>query len=422
MCVIWKFLLTLALVCAVIGVSRAQQGPSPSDQPSPQPNTRQASGLPSRAIPVMPLITPTAKRGRNLRPPFFGSPDPFYDNLFAVQAPDAPFRLDPSEYREVTAYQPPQGLLPLWPSPGLWNALEALCQNPPETYDSNIQQTPTNPIGDFFTTLSFGADLQVGTPDSIYLNGYDTILALNAHYEFAADLFSQYDKFDAIDNQIKMDGRIGRDAFILRPFLTAEDFTGSDFLTVENVGRVERQRLVTGLRGDFKLTSQLTWSQIYSHLYFEHPEEGFINFEVYRNYQEITYRALPDTDVFAWGEYRYTDPDLGREWGGIDGWRRLEGQTRSPAFQRITNRLGLDQPRLVSVPGWSGVFIQGHTSFRVESRACGSNSNMIETIPSMSVTPNDNYINNTLQFAPEIFLGGNWYVTPYFGVSYNRGL
>ena len=55
----------------------------------------------------------------------------------------------------------------------------------------------TNPVGVSYTTLDFGGHLQLGSPDSVYSEGYDTILALDAKYLFWADIFDHYSKFDA---------------------------------------------------------------------------------------------------------------------------------------------------------------------------------------------------------------------------------
>lgn len=391
---------------------------SGQEDASPQPESPPKQGLPSRAIPALSLQDNTPD-DTPIYTPLYRLTTPFYDNVFAVPEPEPPFLPDPSTYREVTAYEPPQGLLPLHPIPGLLTL--KLVAGVAESYDSNIEQTATNHIGDFFTTLRLNTDIQLGSPDSLYSEGYDTILALKIHHEFWADIFSSQDQFNALNNRLQVESRIGRSDFIWRPFMTYEDITGSNLLTVERVGRTERDRLLAGVVGQYKLTSQLTWNQTFSHLSFSHPDSQFINFGVYRTYQEIAYRTFNDFDFFGWGEYRDTDPSRGsngQETLGGFGWR------------------GKPDPRLFSelLVGWdsvdlsgdqadrfdrSGLYISGHTSFEWSPRLrlvlkYDRNYTFNE------LTANDNYTNNTVQFAPEIFLGGNWYLTPYLGVSYNQ--
>ena len=390
---------------------------------SPLPESPSLQGLPSRAVPDEDQNhtgQPSEVEDARLFVPLFRLNTPYYDNIFAPSEPEPPFRLDPSAYRAVVAYEPPQGLLP--PHPGTqpydFHPFAAVA----ESYDSNILQTTTNRISDTFTTLKLGFDLQAGTPDSLYVEGYDTILALNLHYEFFPDLFTNHTNFDAINQRLLLEGRIGRSAAIWRPFLTADDITGSNLLTVEREGRVVRQHLVTGVHADYRLTSDFTWSQTFSHLFFEHPTDAsYINFEVWRSYQEVAYRALHDFDFFVWNEYRYTDADQGSDGeeliNGI-GWR---GKPDPRLFSELL--LGWDQQHLHDdIPGrrdQSGVRISGHTSFEWGPRL-RLTLKYDRGYTFNEQTRNDNYVGNTLQFIPEIFLGGNWYLNPYFGISYDE--
>jgi len=85
--------------------------------------------------------------------------------------------------------------------------------------------------------------------------------------------------------------------------------------------------------------------------------------------------------------------------------------------------IGWDEQTLSgNVPGrrdQSGIRLHGNTSFDYSQRL------RVTLLLDRAYTfneaqPNNNYVNNTLQFAPEIFLGTNWYVTPYLGISYNE--
>jgi hypothetical protein len=399
--------------------AHGQSLPVAGEQPSPQQETPSLQSLPSRAIPDQPVVTPETDDQRTFVP-LFRLTEGYYDNIFAVPEPEAPFRLDPSAYRPVTTYEPIQGLLPPRPGTPNWDfhPFAAITQS----FDSNIQQTTTHRLADTFTTPTVGFDLQAGTPDSIYSEGYDTILALKAHAAFWADIFAHHSQFDALNEQLQLEMRIGRSAAIWRPFLTAEDITGSNLLTVERVGRVDRQRLDSGVHADYRLTGDLTWSQTFSHLFFNHPkDDSYINFEVWRSYQEVAYRTFHDFDFFVWNEYRYTDADRGSDGEElIDGvgWR---GKPDPRIFSELL--LGWDAQHLEGdVPGrrgQSGVRLSGHTSFDWGPRLRLTLKYDRGYVFNEAIV-DDNYVGNTLQLIPEIFLGGNWYLNPYLGVSYDE--
>jgi hypothetical protein len=331
-----------------------------------------------------------------------------------------PYIPDPSSYRSVTAYQPIQGLHPQRPSTSVWDFHPSA--GVAQSFDSNVEQTSSNHIADTFTSLSLGAHLQVGTPDSIYIEGYDTILALNAQYLFWADLFALNPHFDALNQRLQMQGRIGRSSAIWRPYITASDVTGSNLLTNEQEGRVRRQRLNTGFQGDYKLTSDITWSQNFSFSALNHPNDGeYINSEVWRSYQELNYRTFHDFSFFIWDDYRSTLVDQGsngQEFINGFGWR---GKPDPRLFSELL--VGWDNMSLDNfVPGrrnMSGVRLNGHTSFDWGPRLrLTLKYDRGYTFNELQV--NDNYVNNTVQIIPEIFLGENWYLTPYFGISYNQ--
>jgi len=385
---------------------------------SPQPDGPEKYSLYGRSIPEMPVFEPP-RNPRTTYVPLFRLNQPYYDNIFAVPEPAAPFRLDPATYRAVTAYEAPRGLQPVRPENSLWTFHPFVGAQ--ESYDSNIQQTSKNHIGDFYTTLRAGFDYQLGTPDSVYGEGYDTILALNVHEEFWADIFGRHGEFNALNDQIQLDGRIGRDAAIWRPFAFADDVTGSNLLLENRAGRIERQHLVTGLRSDYRLTSQITLSQTLSHEYFEHPDDVFIDFEKWRDYQEVNYRIFHNFDFFAWNEFLYTDVDKGadgKEYKNGIGWRGKLDPRLFSEFRIGWDDVHLNQPQADRF-GLSDVHIFGHTSFEWGPRLRlvmiydrGYTFNEIDV--------NDNYLDNVVQFVPEIYLGDNWYITPYFGVAYDQ--
>jgi hypothetical protein len=389
-----------------------------AEENSPEPDSPEKYNLPGRAIPEMPIRVPPPNP-RSTYEPLFRLTLPYYNNLFAVPPPDLPYYLDPSSYTKVISDGELRGLRPVQPEDRLWTFHPFVGVQ--RSYDSNIQQTPQNHIGDFSTILRAGFDYQLGSPDSIYSEGYDTILALNMHEEFWAEIFDRHGEFNALNDKIQIDGRIGRDAAIWRPFVFADDVTGSNLLTENRVGRVERQHLVTGVRGDYELTSQFSASQTLSHEYFEHPDDPYIDFEMWKIYQEVDYRMLHDFDFFAWTQFLYTDVDKGADgkeyFGGI-GWRGKPDPRLASEFRLGWDDVHLNQPQADRFP-LSGIHLFGHTSFEWSPRL------RLVLIYDRDYTfneivVNDNYVDNIIQFVPEIYLGDNWYVTPYFGVSYDQ--
>jgi len=407
----------MALYFALLAASpplpvQAQESPSPVDVSPGQ------EGLPPRAIPE--LTVPREEIEEQDRyVPLFRLTRPYYDNPRAILTPDELVPPDPSTYREVAIYQPPQGLFPVRPDPRDFKF--TLTAGLLESYDSNLRLTPSNQIGDFYTTPSLGLDLQLGSPDSAYDADYDTITALHIHYDLWGDIFSEQSELDAIDQRVSIAGRIGRSSAIWRPYLSTEDVTGSNLLSIDRAGRAERQFLGTGVIGQYKLTSQLTWSQTFSHLFFNHPDPTFINFEVWRSYQELGYLALHDLNVLMWTEERYTDASKGADgnelMGGL-GWR---GRPDPRLFTELL--VGYDDISLQSYPGdrknLSTVHVSGYTTFDWTQRlALTLRYDRGYIYDELSV--NDNFIDNSLQFIPELFLGGNWYLTSYNIVSYNE--
>ena len=399
--------------------SAAQDVPSPSSD-------HQSPATPAEPLSLEPL--PTLEPGQSSFVPLFRLTTPYYDNILATPQPQSSLSLNTSPLEPEATFNPLIGLFAQPPKTGAWNL--TLYTGITQTYDSNLRESHTNALGDTYTTPTIGATLQAGSPDPVRVSdapdgvvgSYDTIIALNAHYELSADIFASHSGFDALNQRAQAQIRIGRSAAIWRPYATVDDVTGSNLLTAETLGRIRRQHLETGLISNYQLTSCVSASQTFSHLFFEHPEnDDFVNFEVWRAHQEVAFRAIPNVDLFVWNEYSFTDPNEGSSgeeiMNGI-GWRGRPDP-------RVDTELlvGWDQQHLSGdVPGrrdQSGVRLRGKTSFDYSPRL-RLNFLYNRAYTFNEQTPDDNYVNNTLQFAPEIFLGGNWYVTPYFGISYNE--
>jgi len=389
-----------------------------AEENSPLPESPQKYDLPSRAIPEMPLEYPPPNP-RSVYEPLFRLTHPYYTNPLAVRKPLPPFKLDPSTYTRVESDGELRGLRPIKPEDSLWTFHPFIAGQ--ESYDSNIQQTSQDHIGDFSNIIRAGFDYQLGSPDSIYSEGYDTILALNMHEEFWAEIFDRHHEFNALNDKIQIDGRIGRDAAIWRPFVFADDVTGSNLLTENRVGRIERQHLVTGFRGDYQLTSQISASQSFSHEYFEHPDDPFIDFETWQVQQELGYRVLHEFDMFAWSRFVYTDVDKGadgKEYMNGIGWRGKPDPRLSSDFLIGWDEVHLNQPQANRFD-LSDIYLFGHTSFEWSPRL---RLVMIydRRYSFNEIDINDNYLDNIIQFVPEIYLGDNWYITPYLGIAYDQ--
>ncbi len=337
----------------------------------------------------------------------------------------------PYLYRDVLTYVPSIGLHPTPPKQGLLTVTPYAGVT--HTYESNINITADNHIGDYYTTLSAGADVQLGTPDSIYTERYDTILAAHAHYLFTADVFDKQDRFNAINNQLNLDGRIGRGSAVWRPYITLEDFTSTGFEDRDNerIGRVQRMILAPGVHADYQLTSRTFVSQDFSFDHLKHPQNGVLdpNTDVFTPYIDSDtcnymtqggWRALDNVDIFLWNNIRQTEVSRGAAFSElIDGF----GWRGKPDLRLFTEVLfGWDamqfsasdgNPNRHALSGWR---MSGHTSFDWSPRL-RLTLKYDRIYQASELGKDNNYVSSAAQFIPEIFLGGNWYCIPQVALT-----
>ena len=344
---------------------------------------------------------------------------PFYDSIFATLPPEYAPPPDPSSYRSVIEYQQPLGLQPRVYRPGLveFYPSAGLAQ----TFDSNVNLTSTNQIADFYITPQAALEMQVGTPDSAWIEGYDTILAFHATYEAFADIFFENPRFDAFNQKFSFNARIGRSNAIWRPYLYFSDVTGTDLLTAELSNRARRIRLSPGFTAEYKLTQLISWSQSFGYFYFDHPDPSYVNFNAFQTRQDFGYRVLNDTRALLWTGYRYTDPDrgsagneyfLGGGWGGKPDPRLYTEMHIGYGFLDLKN----PPPRTRDL---AGLRFNGSTEFQWGPRFAFTLIYDRDYVFNEG-GPNDNYVATLLQFKGEFYLGDHWYITPYLGCSFNE--
>ena len=368
----------------------------------------------TRSIPALPEPEPEPEYPR-----LYQLTRPYYDTVLLdlpVQYLPSP---DPSTFRPVSAYFPPIGLQPRKYRDGLFEIYPTF--GIAQSFDSNVDLTPNDPIADFYITPRAQIELQVGTPDSAWIERYDTILALNLNYEIYADLFYENPNLSALNQKLSLATRIGRSAAIWRPYLYFSDETGTNLLTTELTNRTRRIRVSPGIQGEYKLTSLITARQSFSYFYFGHTDPAYINFQTLDTRQELGYRVLKETSAFLWAGYRHTEPDRGSAGNegfvGV-GWR---GKPDPRLFTELSIGYGfleLDQPPAGSV-NLSGLRFNGYTTFQWGPRFAFTliyDRNYVFN----ELDENDNYVSTLLQFKGEFYLGGNWYVTPYFGIGFNE--
>ncbi|MEI6032711.1 MAG: hypothetical protein WCS65_00340 [Verrucomicrobiae bacterium] len=317
---------------------------------------------------------------------------------------------------EVEAYRPPLGLRPRIYRPGTiefypWFGVS-------QSYETNVTLTSSSPQADFYVTPRAGFEIQLGTPDSIYNESYDTIVALRALYEAYADIFFINPSLSAFNERLELSGRIGRAAAIWRPFVAASDLTGSNLLMAELVNRARRIRIQAGVNGEYQFSEATGWNQSFAYFLLEHPEPGYINYAVWRTMQELTYRVFHDMRAVLWAEYRHTRPDMGASGNEVISGLGWAGKPDPRVYTEL--RVGWDALRLAgSVPGrenLSGIRFNGYTTFDWSPRFRPTIRYDRDYVFN-EVDVNDNYVSTLVQLKGEIFLGGNWYVTPYLGCS-----
>jgi len=370
-------------------------------------------GLGPRAIPR--IDRPVDPRAESYVP-LFRLTRPFYDNPRASAPPAYLPPPDQASFRSVLSYEPDVGLHPRSYRPGLFEIYPwfGLAQS----FDSNVNLTPTDNIADFFVTPRAGIEFQLGTPDSANTLEYATILALNGSLEAYADIFYLNPEFSAFNSKVELNGRIGRDRAIWRPFLNFSDLTGSSLLITEFTNRTRRLRLLPGFTSQYKFTELLGLNQTVSYFWFYHPDPAYINFNSWRAQSEVTYKVLHNTKALLWAEYRETFPDQGSS--GREIFAGLGWQGRPDPRLYTEARVGWDFLSLSgNVTGrsdFSGLRFNGYTTFDWTHRTRVTFKYDRDYIFN-EIDIDDNYTSTLFQFKAEFFLGSNWYVTPYFGIA-----
>ncbi|MGH8047524.1 MAG: hypothetical protein ACREKL_09780 [Chthoniobacterales bacterium] len=372
-------------------------------------------GLSERALPVL----PAPEQEESGYQPLYRLTRPYYDTLFATPAPDFLPAPDPATFRPSAINEPARGLRPKFFRPGLFEIYPFFSFA--QSYDSNVNLTPTNTISDFYFTPRAGVEFQLGSPDSIYTPTYDTIFAMHGFYEGYGDIFFEHPDLSAYNQRLELTGRIGRSSAIWRPFLYASDITGSNLLLVELTNRTERVRVIPGVFGEYKLSEVIGLRQSFNYFLFYHPDPTYINFNTWNTKQELTYLALHSTKAILWAQYHYTQPDRGFAGGEYIFGTGFQGQPDPRIYTEFYIGWGaLDMDG--NVPGrqdLSGVRFNGYTTFDWGPRYRFTFKYDREYVFN-EFTENDNYVSTLLQFRNEFYLGGNYYLTPYLGLAFNE--
>lgn len=385
-----------------------------TELPSPDPvfphTTR--PGLSERAIPLLP-----EREAPQTLPDLYRLTRPFSASVFSNLPGSYLPPIDPSTFRPVTAYEPPIALRPRIYRKGLLNFYPWVGLS--RTYDSNVNLAETEPEADFYVSPRAGIEMQLGSPDSIY-EPYDTILALNASYEAWGDIFYEHTDWSAFNQRLELRGRIGRTSGIFRPFLSFSDITGTDVLTRELFNRTRRIRVLPGLRNEFQLTSVIGWNQTFSSFHFHHTDPLYINLDSWRTQQELTYRLTPDLRLLAWGEYRRSNPSRGSSAEEVFFGLGWAGKPDPRLYTEI--RFGWDQishtrpPVIGKRRNLSGFRFNGYTTFQWSQRTALTFRYDRDYVFD-EMAEDDNFVSTLLQLKAEFWMGEQWFLTPYFGVS-----
>ena len=409
------------MLAAIWETSPVLKADSPSSPQDAEPNSPQEMnpglaepGLSSRAVPNpnLPPVSPDFDLET-----FYWQTHPFENSVLLIPTLNPFFPDDPATFRPVVSYTPPLGLRPRIYRSGLlefypWAGIA-------QSFDSNVQLTSHGQISDFYATPRSGLEIQFGTPDSVYNEGYDTIFAAHLSYEGYADLFYEHPDLSAYNQQLDFSSRIGRDRFTLRPFAGFSDITGSNLQLVELQNRVERSITTGGVIGEYGFTPVTSWRQTYDVFDFEHHDPTYINYNTWSTRQELAW-LLPDDTMKAilWAGAQTTKPDAGS--GGNEfraglGWQgELDSRLHSELW------LGWGTLQLDGyVPGrkdLSGLRYDGYTVFEYSQRL---RFTLLydRAYVFNEQTRNDNYVATITQLKTEIYLGSHWLVMPYLGCS-----
>jgi len=366
-------------------------------------------GLRRRAVPELPPAKPAAQPLAIYRLQWM-------QNIQNVQLPRLPGPRDLSTFRPVTTNLPPIGLHPRGFRPGLieiypWFGLA-------QSFDSNVNLTATNPIADFYVTPRAGLEWQIGTPDTVTNEYYDSIPALHGEYEAWADLYLGHPELSAFNQSLEVDGRIGRSVAIWRPSFSYSDQTGSNLLMAELVNRTKRIRIQGAVVGEYQFTQLLGGNQVFSYFSLDHPNPSYINYNVWQTRQEMSYRFLPEMRGTLWAIYRQTDPSEGFSGTEYIVGLGFSGKPDPRIYTEL--RLGWDVLDMQGdVPGrrnLSGIRFNGWSTFDWGPRFRLTLRYDRDYVFN-EVDENDNYVSTLLQTRGEFYLGGSWYLTPYLGFS-----
>jgi len=134
--------------------------------------------------------------------------------------------------------------------------------------------------------------------------------------------------------------------------------------------------------------------------------------------QELTWKVLDQMRATAWAEYRNSQPETGSNGSEIIAGIGYYGKPDPRIYTEL--RIGwdfvsLEQP-LPGQDNLSGLRFNGWTTFDWSERLRLTLRYDRDYVFNEE-QPDDNYVSTLLQARAEVFLGGNWYLTPYFGAS-----
>ncbi|MFH1067183.1 MAG: hypothetical protein V1746_04720 [bacterium] len=398
--------------------------PFEGEEWSASPSTSEP-GLSERAVPDLEEVVQDkeGKEGVDAYEPTFKQYqqlerlDPhYYLRVAHLEPPVPPHVPDQSEYTTVQTYERLQGIRPVPPKTGelvSWMPRVGVAG----VYDSNVELTPDHQKDDYYYTLELGNEWQVGTPDSVYISSYDTMLALHGVQQTSFDIFTKMDEHNAINNAIDMDGRIGRDTFILRPYVSASEKTGANILDIERGGRYTKQILQTGVRGQYRLTSCLKWEQDFNRQALEHPDPRFFDYEIWGTMQQLAFQIHPKFEALAYFEDRAFNPDVGDNAQEHIGGVGLRGWLSDRLFTMTRVGWGaVDNGDAARLRNLSGPRVESRVSFEWSQRlrlTCLFDRYYIIN----ELGENDNGVINLLQLYCDFFMGTNWYIKPFLAFS-----
>lgn len=351
--------------------------------------------------------------------PLYRLTRPFYDSLSAEPPPPFLPDPDPSTFREVTIYRPPIGLHPFIYRPGWFELYPYFSLS--HSFESNVELSARDEIADTFVTPKVGLELQLGTPDSVYLEGYDTILALNGTFETYADLFFDNPRFSALNHKVSLHGRIGRSSVIWRPFLDFSDVTGSNLLVAELINRTRRIRVLPGIFSEYKITERIGLNHLAAYNLFNHSDNEYIDLESWWSQQEATYRITNDLRVLTYTGFRHSTPSRG--YSGSEytlglGWMGKPDPRLYSELRIGWGFLDMDGP-VDHRRDMSGLRFNGWTTFDWSERFRPTLRYDRDYAYNES-DENDNYVSTLIQLRGEVFMGGRWYLTPYLGLAFQE--